>query len=68
MSELNTLIDEHRGRERGMVCDEGELWCDGCKVVIRADDWAGHLVQVIHAAGYSILRPVTAEEEAANVW
>ena len=40
-------IAAHRGRERGMVCDEGELWCDGCGCIIRDDEWPHHTLAAL---------------------
>lgn len=49
------VLDAHRGRERGMVCDEGELWCDSCKAIINADDVSAHQIAELKAAGYKVM-------------
>lgn len=46
-ADIIDTIAAHRGRERGMVCDEGELWCDGCECVINADDWPEHILAAL---------------------
>lgn len=40
---LAQVVDAHRCRERGMVCDEGELWCDACKVIVNAEEVGAHI-------------------------
>jgi hypothetical protein len=40
---LAEVAEAHRGRERGMVCDEGELWCDACKAIVDADEIGTHI-------------------------
>jgi hypothetical protein len=61
------VIDAHTptGYEGSVTC-----WCDQ-----KFDSWAGHalhvaalVVQALEAAGFTIMRPITAEEEAENVW
>lgn len=48
------VLDAHRGRERGMVCDEGELWCDACKAIINAEDVSSHQLDALKDAGYKV--------------
>lgn len=50
------VIDAHRCRERGMVCDEGELWCDTCKAIINESDVSAHQVSQLKAAGYAVVK------------
>lgn len=54
------LIAAHRGRERGMVCDEGELWCDGCGCIIRDDEWPHHTLTALRER-YAVVELPTGE-------
>lgn len=54
MSNPAGIIAAHRCRERGMVCDEGELWCDGCGCIIKADHWPEHLLAALRRSGFQI--------------
>lgn len=49
------VIDAHRCRERGMVCDEGELWCDTCRAIVNESDVSAHQVSQLKAAGYAVV-------------
>lgn len=49
------VIEAHRCRERGMVCDEGELWCDTCKAVVNESDVSVHQLAQLQAAGYAVV-------------
>lgn len=40
---LAEVVEAHRCRERGMVCDEGELWCDTCKAIVNAEEVGAHI-------------------------
>jgi hypothetical protein len=61
------IIAAHRGRERGMVCDEGELWCDACESVIRDGDWAAHVVEALSVQRIAIVE-LPPGEVGTDVW
>lgn len=49
------IIAAHRCRERGMVCDEGEVWCDGCREVVNVDDVAAHQLDALRDNGIAVV-------------
>ena len=60
-TEPSDIIAQHRCRERGMVCDEGELWCDTCKAIVNEGDVAHHQLTALAAAGFAVIKlPVVA--------
>ena len=69
MSSDQDIIDTiaaHRGRERGMVCDEGELWCDGCGCIIRDDEWPHHTLAALRER-YEIVEKVTSDHDPFDI-
>lgn len=50
------IIAEHRCRQRGMVCDEGEVWCDACKCIVNADNWAAHMLTALRRKGVAVVQ------------
>ncbi len=49
------IIAAHRCRERGMACDEGEVWCDGCGEVVNVDDVAAHQLNALRGNGIAVV-------------
>lgn len=49
------IIAAHRCRERGMACDEGEVWCGCCGAVVNVDDVAVHQLNALRANGIAVV-------------
>lgn len=58
------VVDNHVARSDGHYCK-----CGKQAPLSGAKGWyARHLLEELKSAGYTLMRPVTAAEEAANQW
>lgn len=66
MSELVKLLIQHQGPE---FCDgKGTVECFCGEDVGNDHSWALHVLTSMREAGYTVMRPITAAEEAAGDW